>query len=211
MSHQKLLNSLLKQKKQATLQKNNNINNTKPQNRFLEKKSTKKEQKPTTNPPSLKEMMSLLNMFDPNSNFGKDNDFDDDIDEIVEKTKKDFFMAKEKMKQSQENNEEIETAKKLDKMYVKKTDENPNKYLFCSKTNMYLPVGYRYAGYHTSRKTGKKTYLYTRKEEDSFVVHCLGQQMDTHNNYDVYQQIDLTQQLPTNIMENVANGIEIQL
>lgn len=193
MSHQKLLNSLLKQKNTQ-----NDINNQQKNNPNLQKPVPNNQVKS----PSLKEMMSLLNMFDPNSNFNKD------IDEVVETTKKDFFIAKNK--KSKDSNEEIETAQKLDKMYVKKTDKNPNKYLFSSKTNMYLPVGYRYAGHHTSRTTGKKTYLYTRKEEDSFVVHCLGQQIDTHNNYDVYQQIDLTQQMPIQIIENVANGIEIE-
>lgn len=196
MSHQKLLNSLLKQKLQG---ENTNITSKKPNN-------IKK--------PSLKEVMSIINMFDPNSNYYKNDEEDKDNKNniIMKQSNKTSGQLVESNNTGNDNNntlDVIEIAEKLNNMYVKKTDDIPNKYLFCQKTKMYLPVGYRYVGYHTSNDTGKKTFLYTRKENNVFVIHCLGKKIDTHDNYDVYEQIDITSQLPNHIIQTVINGNEI--
>jgi len=190
MSHQKLLNSLIKQKKeqqqmgsnkQLPKQNNTNMQKYKQSNQMINALNNEVK-KPE--PPSLKEILNLVNMFNP------DNIRDDE--DVVCTT-------------SQE-------TQALDKMYVKELDENPNKYLFCKQTGMYLPVGYRYAGYHTSKDDGRKIYLYTRKNESGyFVVHCLGKKLEKHEKYDVYQPIDLTSQLPSTIMQMVRDGIEIHV
>jgi hypothetical protein len=188
MSHQKLLDSLIKKKKQKQmssniqpLTQNNNKGNTKKTVQMVNalNNEVKKQE-----PPSLKEILNLVNMFNPEH-------LRDDED-IVCTT-------------SQE-------TQALDKMYIKQLDENPNKYLFCKQSGMYLPVGYRYAGYHTSKDNGNKIHLYTRKNESGyFVVHCLGKKMEKHENYDVYQPIDLTSQLPSTIMQMVRDGVEIHV
>lgn len=226
MSHQKLLNSLLRAKQQPisnqTPVPNQSPYNKRPPNQSLY--NQKPVSKSNNKEPSLQEMMSLLNMFDPNKMGNKQNgeisDIMNDKKDIIDKVMKGVKNNNENdNKNHSENNskktgneDELEDAKKLDKMYVKKTDENPNKYLFCDKTNMYLPSGYRYAGYHTSRQTKQKTFLYTRKDDRGlFVVHCLGKKIDTHNNYDVYQQINITAQLPCHIIKMVSEGKEITL
>ena len=97
-------------------------------------------------------------------------------------------------------------------MYIKPIEDSNdiNKHLYCQQSGMYLPVGYRYAGYHISKNNGKKTVLYTRRNEEGyFVVHCLGQKVNKHDNYDVYIPIDLTSQLGTKLMQKVKDGIEL--
>lgn len=179
MSHQKLLQSLLNKAKETETQNNKQSNN----------KSNNQPPKPQLpKPPSLKEMMNLLKMIDP--------DAPDNIEELIDSAQPE------------------EKKVKLDKMYVKQiTDSNNiNQYLFCKQSGMYLPVGYRYAGYHTSKSNNNKTVLYTRQNEEGYyVVHCLGQKVDKHNNYDVYVPIDITSQLNTRLMQMVKDGIEIQI
>lgn len=181
MSHQKLLNSLINKNKQE------NVSGKFPvDNKNVSKQNVNNKEKSNKNQPSLKELMKMLNMFDPN------NLKDIDID-------------------APECKDNPEQLLKLDKMYVKTLDENPNKYLLCKLTGMYLPTGYRYAGYHLS-SSNKKTALYTRQNEDGYyVVHCLGKKVDKHNNYDVYEPIDITSKLPNTMMQMVKDGIEISV
>lgn len=175
MSHQKLLQSLLNKAKETDSKNNQTpVKNNKP--------------KPLKTEPSLKDMMNLLKMIDP--------DAPDEIEDIVN------------------NNTHPDKKVKLDKMYVKQIEDpnNINKYLYCEQSEMYLPSGYRYAGVHTSKTTNKKTILYTRKNEEGYyVVHCLGQKVDKHNNYDVYLPIDVTSQLDSRLMQMVKDGIELDL
>jgi hypothetical protein len=189
MSHQKLLNSLLKQKKQQ--QDTNNIKNLKQYNNNIQQNkqanlmaNALKNEVKKPEPPSLKEILNLVNMFNPEH-------LRDDEDVICTTSSE---------------------TQALDKMYIKELDKIPNKYLLCKQTGMYLPVGYRYAGYHTSKDNGTKIHLYTRKNEYGYyVVHCLGKKLEKHEKYDVYQPIDLTSQLPNTIMQMVRDGIEIHV
>lgn len=173
MSHQKLLNSILNQ------------------NKIKQNASGNNQKKPETKQPSLKELMNILNMLDPD---GKT--LPNDFEEVIKS-----------------QSTESDNKQRLEKMYIKPMNDpnNINKYLFCQQSGMYLPVGYRYAGYHTS-KDNKKTILYTRQNEDGYyVVHCLGKKVEKHNNYDVYLPIDISSQLDNKIMQMVKDGIEIRV
>lgn len=105
--------------------------------------------------------------------------------------------------------DEIVENKPIDGMYVKrkKPDTPINKYLYCPDADQYLPVGYRYAGYHTGQNK-TKTHMFTKRDSrtNCFVVHCQGNVTGQHGNYDIYQIIDVTDQLPKEMMQLVRDG-----
>ena len=175
--------------------------------------------KPKSNQPSLKEVMNILNFFDPNK-------FDDN-DVEVEMRKEEKLLKRQQNKQLNNNKlvdkpinkpinrdeEEDETEEKikLEGMYLRKLEEPINQYLFCQESQNYVPVGYRYAGKHIS-KTKQTTYLYTKKDESElFVVHCLGKVIGQHENYQIHEPLDITSQLTKSDMSRVRDGIKLNL